>query len=222
MRIDPIEPTLKAPGTKRLKLKCDKLLSSLGFNFNLRRYAKAAVTTSRDAATNTGTDTATATAPGAVTASRAAACSPVAPSPAVAAAVAAATNTYPIFDLAAEMMNAGYEPEPPLRTNPCAPWGFRGNEECAPAAATATATASMASSASSTVASTSAPDLGLHLHHRNYAPAPVAVVVSRAAATNTESIYRLIAEQKTAACEAEAEPPVWTHPCAYRWTFRGN
>jgi hypothetical protein len=31
--------TLKAPGTKRLKLKYDKLLSSLAFNFNLRCYS---------------------------------------------------------------------------------------------------------------------------------------------------------------------------------------
>jgi hypothetical protein len=29
---------LKAPGTKRLKLKCNKLLSTFAFNFNLRRY----------------------------------------------------------------------------------------------------------------------------------------------------------------------------------------
>jgi hypothetical protein len=31
---------LKAPGTKRLKVKHDDLLSSLGFNFNSRRYNK--------------------------------------------------------------------------------------------------------------------------------------------------------------------------------------
>jgi hypothetical protein len=29
---------LKAPGTERLKLKSDKLLSSFGFTFDLRRY----------------------------------------------------------------------------------------------------------------------------------------------------------------------------------------
>jgi hypothetical protein len=29
---------LKAPGTKRLKLKCDGLLLSFAFKFNLRRY----------------------------------------------------------------------------------------------------------------------------------------------------------------------------------------
>ena len=38
MQVDPIKPTLKAPGTQRLKLKYDKLLSSFAFNFNLRRY----------------------------------------------------------------------------------------------------------------------------------------------------------------------------------------
>ena len=38
MQVDPIKPTLKAPGTKRLKLKYDKVLSSFAFKFNLRRY----------------------------------------------------------------------------------------------------------------------------------------------------------------------------------------
>jgi len=32
--------TLKAPGTKRLQLKYDKLLTIFAFNFNLRRYMK--------------------------------------------------------------------------------------------------------------------------------------------------------------------------------------
>ena len=41
MQIDPIKPTLKAPGTKLLKLKCDKPLSNFAFEFNLRRYTKA-------------------------------------------------------------------------------------------------------------------------------------------------------------------------------------
>ena len=41
MQVDPIKPALKAPGTKRLKLKYYKLLSTFGFNFNLRRYTKA-------------------------------------------------------------------------------------------------------------------------------------------------------------------------------------
>jgi hypothetical protein len=33
MQVDPINPELKAPGTKRLKLKCDILLSTSAFNF---------------------------------------------------------------------------------------------------------------------------------------------------------------------------------------------
>jgi len=41
VQVDPIKPTLKTPGTKRLRLKCGKLLSSFAFNFNLRRYSKA-------------------------------------------------------------------------------------------------------------------------------------------------------------------------------------
>jgi len=32
---------LKAPGTKRLQLKCDELLSKFAFNLNWRRYFKA-------------------------------------------------------------------------------------------------------------------------------------------------------------------------------------
>jgi hypothetical protein len=35
-----MNPTLKAPGCKRLKLKCDELLSNFAFKFNLRRYIK--------------------------------------------------------------------------------------------------------------------------------------------------------------------------------------
>ena len=38
MHVDPMKPLLKAPVTKRLKLKCDELLSSFAFKFNLRRY----------------------------------------------------------------------------------------------------------------------------------------------------------------------------------------
>ena len=37
--VDPIKPTLKAPGTNRLKLQHDEPLSNFAFNFNLRRYA---------------------------------------------------------------------------------------------------------------------------------------------------------------------------------------
>jgi hypothetical protein len=33
-----MKPKLKPPGTKRLKLQYDGLLSSFAFNFNLRRY----------------------------------------------------------------------------------------------------------------------------------------------------------------------------------------
>jgi hypothetical protein len=40
VQVDPIKPTLKPPGTKRLKLKYEKLVSSFGFNVNLRRYIK--------------------------------------------------------------------------------------------------------------------------------------------------------------------------------------
>jgi hypothetical protein len=38
VQVDPIKPTLKAPGTKRLKLKYDEPLLSFGFKFKLRRY----------------------------------------------------------------------------------------------------------------------------------------------------------------------------------------
>jgi 4-hydroxy-3-methylbut-2-enyl diphosphate reductase IspH len=33
-----VKPKLKPPGTKRLKLNCDILLSTSAFKFNLRRY----------------------------------------------------------------------------------------------------------------------------------------------------------------------------------------
>jgi hypothetical protein len=35
-----MKPRLKRPGTMRLKLKCDILLSTSAFKFNLRRYTK--------------------------------------------------------------------------------------------------------------------------------------------------------------------------------------
>jgi len=38
VQVDPIKPKLKPPGTKRLKLKCDTLLSTSAFKFKLRRY----------------------------------------------------------------------------------------------------------------------------------------------------------------------------------------
>ena len=40
VQVDPIKPKLKPPGTKRLKLNCDVLLSTSAFKFNLRRYIK--------------------------------------------------------------------------------------------------------------------------------------------------------------------------------------
>jgi hypothetical protein len=42
VHVDPIKPTLKAPRTKRLKLKYDEPLSNFAFKFNLRRYINAA------------------------------------------------------------------------------------------------------------------------------------------------------------------------------------
>ena len=41
MQVDPIKPTLKAPGTERLKRKCDEPPSNFAFNFNLRRYSQS-------------------------------------------------------------------------------------------------------------------------------------------------------------------------------------
>jgi hypothetical protein len=43
VQVDSIKPKLKPPGTKRLKLNCETLLSTSAFNFNLRRYNKASV-----------------------------------------------------------------------------------------------------------------------------------------------------------------------------------
>jgi hypothetical protein len=39
MHVDPFKPTLKAPGTKRLKLDYDKSVSNFAFKFNLRGYS---------------------------------------------------------------------------------------------------------------------------------------------------------------------------------------
>jgi len=41
VQVDPMTPMLKGHGAKRLKLKCDNLLSSVAFKFNLRRYTPA-------------------------------------------------------------------------------------------------------------------------------------------------------------------------------------
>jgi hypothetical protein len=38
VQVNPIKPTLKAPGIKLLKLEFDKPLSNFAFKFNLRRY----------------------------------------------------------------------------------------------------------------------------------------------------------------------------------------
>ena len=40
MQVDPIKPTLKAPVSKILKLKYDKLLSNVASEVNLRHYTK--------------------------------------------------------------------------------------------------------------------------------------------------------------------------------------
>jgi hypothetical protein len=38
VQVEPIKPALKAPGSERLKLNCDDVLSNFAFKFNLRRY----------------------------------------------------------------------------------------------------------------------------------------------------------------------------------------
>jgi hypothetical protein len=43
VQVDPIKPTLKAPGTKRLKLYYDEPPSNFGFKCNLRHYTAAGV-----------------------------------------------------------------------------------------------------------------------------------------------------------------------------------
>jgi hypothetical protein len=50
VQVDPIKPTLKEPGTVRLKLKYEELLSNCGFKFNLRRYSKEAIEEAQAAA----------------------------------------------------------------------------------------------------------------------------------------------------------------------------
>jgi hypothetical protein len=42
VQVDPIKPTLKAPGIKRLKLVRDDPLTNFAFKFNLRRYNEVA------------------------------------------------------------------------------------------------------------------------------------------------------------------------------------
>jgi len=41
VQVDHIIPNSKPPATKRLKLKCDVLLSTSAFKFNMRRYTMA-------------------------------------------------------------------------------------------------------------------------------------------------------------------------------------
>jgi hypothetical protein len=48
VQVDPIKPTLKAPGTKLLKLKYVGSLSNFAFNFNLCRCTKAVAHVTRD------------------------------------------------------------------------------------------------------------------------------------------------------------------------------
>ena len=40
MQVDPVNPKLKPPGTKHLKVKCNTLLSTFAFKFDSRRYNK--------------------------------------------------------------------------------------------------------------------------------------------------------------------------------------
>ena len=47
VQVDPIKPTLKPPGTDRLKLKYDEPPSNFAFKFNLRRYSWARSTAAR-------------------------------------------------------------------------------------------------------------------------------------------------------------------------------
>jgi len=42
VQVDPIKPTLKPPGTKRLKVECGILLLTPAFKFNFRRYNEVA------------------------------------------------------------------------------------------------------------------------------------------------------------------------------------
>jgi len=45
VQVAPIKPTLKAPGSKRLKLNMDQLISNFGLNFNLSRFSSVHVVT---------------------------------------------------------------------------------------------------------------------------------------------------------------------------------
>ena len=54
VQVDPIKPKFTAPGTRRLKLKYDLLLSKLAFNFNLCRYTRGQRRRRRDAGSRPG------------------------------------------------------------------------------------------------------------------------------------------------------------------------
>jgi len=54
VQVDPIKPTLKAPGTKRLKLKVDDKLTKFAFNLNLRHYTEAASSAGRSVRAGSG------------------------------------------------------------------------------------------------------------------------------------------------------------------------
>jgi len=58
VQVDPFKRTLKPPGTKRLRLQYDELVSSVAFNFNMRRYTTG-YTTTRGAAGITRSRTST-------------------------------------------------------------------------------------------------------------------------------------------------------------------
>jgi len=45
VQVECMNTVLKAPGTKRLKQRYDKLLYRFAFNFNLRRYTEVSLTT---------------------------------------------------------------------------------------------------------------------------------------------------------------------------------
>ena len=43
MQVDPMQPKLKPPGTERLKLKCDIMLTKPALKFNMRHYAEVVI-----------------------------------------------------------------------------------------------------------------------------------------------------------------------------------
>jgi len=47
VQVDPMKPMLTGPGAKRLKLECDKPVSSFAFKFDWRRYNMAHLLRSR-------------------------------------------------------------------------------------------------------------------------------------------------------------------------------